>query len=452
MSITRLQLLELIKNGEGSSVEFKRDVVEPRGLAKELVALANFEGGAVLLGVDDDGSIAGLTRPKLEEWVMTVCRDKIRPEIIPSFHVVRDVEPGRDVAVVRVEAGYAVHHLWHDNHRTYLIRVGTQTREASTEELERLLQRRGSLRIEMRPLSGSSLADFDRRRLREYFLRVRQQEAPDDDEEDGWQQLLRNTELMEGEHVTLAGMLLFGRNVNRFLPQAGITAVAYAGTEKSYEATERATLRGPLVSLRSQHGLEEAGVVEQALAFVRRVAPPRVELEGGRRTEHAVYPDDAVREVIVNAVIHRDYALSGTDVELSVYADRLEVISPGTLPNGITPERMRAGCRVARNQLLKDVMRDYGYLEAVGMGIPRKVMRGMRLHNDTEPDLVVAGEVFTVRLLRGTAPDHQPEELIVPEEQRGQSTEGDEAGGDPEEREAPTGPEARDGDDDVPPS
>ena len=74
------------------------------------------------------------------------------------------------------------------------------------------------------------------------------------------------------------------------------------------------------------------------------------------------------------------------------------VVSPGRLPNGVTPARMRVGCRSTRNELLKDVMRDYGYLEHMGMGIPRKIIRGMREHNDTEPDLIADDEQFTVRL------------------------------------------------------
>ncbi|MBI5243335.1 MAG: hypothetical protein HY922_06545, partial [Elusimicrobia bacterium] len=104
---------------------------------------------------------------------------------------------------------------------------------------------------------------------------------------------------------------------------------------------------------------------------------------------------------IVNALVHRDYLLSSTDIELSVYEDRIEVVSPGRLPNEITPERMRVGCRAARNQTLKDVMRDYGYLEHMGMGIPRKIIKGMRDHNGTEPDLVEESERFIVRLWKG---------------------------------------------------
>jgi ATP-dependent DNA helicase RecG len=100
----------------------------------------------------------------------------------------------------------------------------------------------------------------------------------------------------------------------------------------------------------------------------------------------------------VNSLIHRDYLLTSTDIELGVYSDRLEIISPGRLPNGITPERMRTGCRAARNQLLKDVMREYGYLEHMGMGVPRKIVLSMKAHNGTDPELVEDHENFILRL------------------------------------------------------
>src|SRR5439155_11204939 len=131
--------------------------------------------------------------------------------------------------------------------------------------------------------------------------------------------------------------------------------------------------------------LVENGLVEQALDFVRRNTPVTAALENGRRIEKPTYPPDVLRESVVNALIHRDYLLSSTDIELAVYNDRLEIISPGRLPNGITTERMRAGTRAARDQLLKDVMRDYGYLEHMGMGIPRKIIMGMQKHNETVP-------------------------------------------------------------------
>src|ERR1700726_333147 len=111
---TRTDLIEIISNGESSGVEFKRDVVQNHDLAKELVAFSNLEGGSVLLGIEDDGSVSGCTRPDIEEWVMTTCRDKIRPAIIPFFEIIREVEPGKAIAIVRVSAGFDVHSLWHN--------------------------------------------------------------------------------------------------------------------------------------------------------------------------------------------------------------------------------------------------------------------------------------------------------------------------------------------------
>lgn len=450
--MNRTEITELIHNGENSGVEFKRDTDDNRSLAKELVAFVNLQGGRVILGVEKDRTISGLTRldpgtgtadrprlyDRLEERVMQACRDKIRPEIIPYFEIFRDVEPGKDVAIIEVERGWNVHHVWHEQHRTYYIRVGTLSREASPEELERLFQQRGSFRLEIRSVSGSSFDDLDRRRLVDYFSRIRAQSVPPDlpsaewnetneeaskredpdhwrevflsrlqawrDEQRAtWDSLLVNTEILDsGERhpATVAGLLLFGKNPKRYLPQSGIDAVAYEGPEKDDPARERLSLRGPMVALLGVDGtVVESGLVEGAVEFVRRNTHVNTRLvDGARREDHWDYPEEAVREAIVNALVHRDYLLSATDIELSVYSDRLEIVSPGKLPNGITPERMRIGCRAARNQLLKDTMRDYGYLEHMGMGVPRKIVRLMRENNGTDPDLIEDGEGFIIRL------------------------------------------------------
>jgi ATP-dependent DNA helicase RecG len=177
-------------------------------------------------------------------------------------------------------------------------------------------------------------------------------------------------------------------------------AVAYSGKEKDYTAKERMTIRGPMVPLSGSQGLLENGLVEQMVEFIKRNTGVETHLKDGvRREDRWPYPEEALRETIVNALVHRDYLLSGSDIEVSIYADRLEVGSPGRLPNGITPERMLVGCRAARNQLLKDVMRDYGYLEHMGMGIPRKIVKSMQAHNGTMPDLIVEEERFVIRLL-----------------------------------------------------
>ena len=449
--MTKTELHELIAQGEGSGVEFKSDRIDNRDLAKEVVALANLQGGVVLLGVEDDGTVSGLLRPddehaerrtyrKAEEWVVSACRDKIRPELLPHFAVVRD-DRG-DVGVVRIAPGWTVHHVWHNHHRTYYIRVGSSSIEASPEELTRLFQQRGAFRLELRPISGTSSADLDRRRLEDYFAKVRGQDVPldrppaewleeteararqedeahwralaadrervwRDEQEAAWETLLINTEMIDEDDrhaATLAGLVLFGKDPKRFLPHAKIDAVAYFGTEKDYDAKERRTLTGPILPLRGVDGtLLEPGLVEQAVDFVRRNIETVRLADGVRREERWDYPSEVVREAMVNAIVHRDYSLSGTDIELSIYADRMEIVSPGRLANSVTPARMRAGCRSARNELLKDVMRDYGYLEHMGMGVPRKIVRGMMEHNGTDPDLVAEEEQFTVRLWKEPA-------------------------------------------------
>jgi ATP-dependent DNA helicase RecG len=406
--MTRTELIEILRNGENSGVEFKRDDIGHRDLAKEVVALANLRGGVILLGVEDNGSISGIVRPDLEEWVMTMCRDKIRPEIIPYFEVIRDVDAGKDVAVIRLDQGWSVHAVWHNNGRIYYIRVGSQAREASPEELERLFQQRGNFRLEVRAISGTGIDQLDLRRLQDYFGRIRQQKFPDAGDESGWHALLENTEFMVSSggnrSCTVAGILLFGRQPNRFLPQAGIDCVCYPGTQTDYAATERIGVRGPMVPLTSKAGLVENSLIETCIEFLRRNISDEVTMEGGvRRMTREGFPIEVLREAIVNALVHRDYLLSATNIQFSVFSDRIEIVSPGRLPNGITPPRMLAGCRASRNQLIMDVMRDYGYLEHMGMGVPRKMVAGMRSFNGTEPELRAEEETFTVVFQRQMA-------------------------------------------------
>ena len=90
------------------------------------------------------------------------------------------------------------------------------------------------------------------------------------------------------------------------------------------------------------------------------------------------YPVEVLREVLLNAFAHRDWTIQ-TDVELSVYEDRLEAISPGSLPNTVTVERMKEGCRISRNPLIMQTLKGYGYVESMGMGVRNKIIRGMKL-------------------------------------------------------------------------
>jgi len=404
--MSNAELLALIAGGEDSTLEFKREEARNHDLAKELVAFLNLEGGTVLLGVEDDGGISGVTRDRAEEWVSEFCRVKIEPPILPLLSWARDVEPGRDVLAMRVTAGpdkpYA---RVHQGRKTYFIRVGSTSREASREELERMYQASGRLHYGRKPVPGAGLDALDRRRLRDYLTRVLGGGAPDTADRDEWETLLRNLELMTvsaGHTVaTVDGVLLFGKTPNRFVPQSGIRAVCHSGTAADYATRADEDLRGPLLPLQGQDGpLVEIGLVEQAWDFVRRNTLPTARFDGPRRVDGWEYPESVVREAVVNALVHRDYSIAGTDIMLGIYADRLEIQSPGRLPNTVTVEGMKSGMRYARNQALVNVMRDYGYVEARGMGVRNKMIPGMRAHNGTEPHLIEEEHRFTVRLWR----------------------------------------------------
>ena len=423
--MNRTDLALLIHQDENSGVEFKRDDVPPARLAKEMAALLNLEGGYILLGVEKDGSVSGLTRAReqAEEWVMEVARVHLRPATIPFWETL-DWGEGKKVGVISLpaDAPDKPYKCRRGSAWVTQIRVGTTSRDATDEEEARLYMQSGRLQYDRKPMPGASLNDFDMRRLVNYFRDVRRQFCPPVEDREGWMRLLLNTELMyedRGRSLPSAGgLLLFGVQPQRYLPQAGISAAAYSGIEKDYDARERAVLRGAVVSLFPEplaktgqeypklpttfseaSGAVESGVVDQAMDFVRRNITIAASIDnGGRRVERWDYPIEAVREAVVNAVAHRDYTISVMDIELSIYSDRLEIISPGRLPNTVTVDKMRAGYRASRNELIKEVLRDYGYVEATGLGVPRKIIAGMRQHNGSEPDLIEEESRFIVRL------------------------------------------------------
>ncbi len=404
--MNRTELLEVIRNGENSGVEFKRDAIDARKLAPEIAALLNLEGGHILLGVEKDGSVSGLNRQSgvAEEWLMQVARDHIQPAVNPYWEVLEPL-PGRRVGVISLPANAPDKPYKAKRGSAWVtkIRVGTTTRDATREEEARLYQQSGQLRYGLKPVPGTTVNDLDRRRLRDYFERILGWDAVDPEDADEWATVLRNLDLAVESAGTIAatidGMLIFGENPGRFLPQSGVRAICYTGQETEHATRADEQLRGALAPLQALDGsLLETGLVDRALDFVRRNTAPTATLRGARRLDQWEYPAGVIREVVVNALIHRDYSIAGTDVTLSIFSDRLEIQSPGRLPNTVTVDGMRLGMRYSRNQTLANVMRDYGYVEARGMGIRNKVIPLMRDHNGTVPDLVEGDHHFTVRL------------------------------------------------------
>lgn len=403
----RAELLELIAANENSRVEFKRDDCRPDQIAREMSALMNFEGGVILLGVEDDGVVSGLTRSvqEAEEWVMNIARTNLQPAETPAWSATT-MPDNKVVGVVelRADSPGKPYKAKRGNAWVTFTRAGSQSREATREEEARLYQAAGLISYEMRAIPDLGIESLDVDRTSSYFRNILRRSVPGPNDADDWRRRLLNSDLSvetrSGDRPTVAGLLLFGHHPNRRLRQAGVTAWAFPGTEKDYNTTDEEVIQGPLTPLvNRRRTIVDGGVVDRAVDFAKRNMGSIAWLDGARRRRKRSFPLEAVREALVNAVVHRDYAREGTDIELSLYSDRLEVISPGRLPNGVTVEKVKEGVvRVARNGLLREILRDYRYVESQGMGVRRRIVEAMDHHNGTEPDLEEHDDRFVVRL------------------------------------------------------
>ena len=203
----KTELLEIIANGENSGVEFKRDDIRPEQLAKEVVAMANFQGGRILLGVEDDGVISGVQRSDLEAWVMNVFQSKIHPMILPFYEVVK-LDDGKVVAVVSFPMGiskpYVVRHSGKDE---IFIRVGSTTRLASREQPMRLFEMGGMLHTEVMPVPRTDMSCLDDARLMNYVRDIlRDPDVPNSAEE--WQARLLGLGFLRKRQAIFAAPLL----------------------------------------------------------------------------------------------------------------------------------------------------------------------------------------------------------------------------------------------------
>ena len=412
--MTKSELLELIANGENSGVEFKSDDLRPEQMAKAVVALANFQGGRILIGVDDDGMITGIQRDDLERWVMdTVFGRTVHPMILPFYEEIRVDEQHR-VAVITISQGvtkpYVVRH--HGREDIY-IRIGSTSQLASREQQARLYAIGGMLHAELLPVSGSRLSDLSLERLTGYLSTiVGDKVLPTSDE--AWGERLCGLGFMvereDGPPVcTIAGLVLFGHAPRRLLQQSGVRWMAFEGEDKSYKALDDRLIDGPLGALLKEapgvgKAIAENGLIENLVDAMR----PFVSEEAAgvnvsmRRKRRWLYPVEALREAIVNALAHRDWTRY-EEIEVVRYADRLEVLSPGALQNAMTVEKMLAGQRSARNPLIVEVLRDCGYVDARGMGVRNKIIPLLFEHNGIEPDFIATEDHLRVVMHRGSA-------------------------------------------------
>ena len=403
------ELLELIDRGEGLDLEFKCDDedLNPESIAKEIVAFANMRGGIILIGVDEkeeEDKISGIQRENMQRWLMdTVIGHYVHPRVFIEYQEV-DTEGGT-VAVVEVQESNAKPHVLLRKHRQDIyVRYGNICQLATREQAARLFEAGGLLNVEQMPVHGSSIKDLDKRRCREHLADHLQHT---DEELGDLSELLSIHKFLVGEKPLLrcsyAGCALFGKFPQRHLPQAGLLLTVYAGVDKDVNPRFDQTYDLPLVEYRGE--LRAPDPVEPALHKGTRLREYISHEEVIDRTRRRIwdYPEEAVEELMVNALIHRDWTKQDY-VRVVVYSDRLEIISPGALPNGLTVEVVKRGASHSRNPVMVRVFGRYGYLESQGMGIRLKVIPLMREYNGRDPEFEATEHYFKVTLRkRGSA-------------------------------------------------
>jgi len=390
------ELLELISRGEGAKVEFKTDGVRPESMAREIVSFANMNGGHILIGVDDGGEIVGVRKENLQAWMMdTVIGRHVHPAVLPDYEEVAigDVK----VAVVTIPRGIAKPHvLQHNDREDVYVRYGDTCQLATREQVARLFDSGGLLSAEELPVYGSHIGELDARRRMEYFQRVLGEAAENQEE------LLINRSFLVGDDAppscSIFAHALFAKQPGRRLPQAVARITVYAGDDKDYDTAFDKVVDAAYLEYR---GELPGDVIEPALhERVLELVKPYIsedKVPSGTRIREWDYPREAVRELIVNALTHRDWTKQNY-VRVVVYNNRMEVTSPGALPNGMTVAKIKSGAQLLRNPRLVRIFREYGYLEDQGIGIRRKVIPLMRAHNDSEPVFDAADDSFTVTL------------------------------------------------------
>ena len=366
---------ELLK-GEDSTRQFKRECTDARKLAAELAAFLNSKGGRIYVGVDDDGSIVGLSSDDigaLNQLVSNACTNNLEPSAGVSSENVATSDGM--VVVLAIEEGNDKPYQTSDGY--FYVKRGADKRRVTTRaELRRIFQAGGAVYAEALPVTGSTLANLDLDRFGDFYTAKYGRDVPD---ENNIEQELTACRLMADSRLTVAGALLFAKNAYQLLPEFTIKAVWFKGVDRAgTEFRDSRVLTGTL-----------AQQYEQGMAFCRKWNS-RIQTDPSINSPAAdEVPDLVFEELLTNALIHRDYFIQDS-VKIFIFDDRIEIRSPGRLPNSLTVEQMRHGVRRDRKPVLASFAYDVMQYRGLGSGILRalKAVPGLLIEEADETEEV----------------------------------------------------------------
>jgi ATP-dependent DNA helicase RecG len=392
--LDRADLLSIIRGGEDTHVEFKLRLVNAEKIMAEIAAMANAGGGCIVFGVSDQRRVEGLDDPEqVEEQLIDICRNQIKPPILPRIDKV-SFDNGVRVVVLEVDDRRAPH-ATADNR--YFIRVGSTKREADGGEIAQLFARSRSAAFEEMPMVAASIDDIDEALVWSY-IRDLEGELFRDAEGFPTGLALRDLRLAVdyGPNIipTLAGFLLFGRNsaIKEIFPQSQLTLTRFSGADASSPAVESLELWGNLASL-----------FERAETFIKRYVdlwegrPPRSTARPSPVPARANYPRDAVIEALTNMLVHRDYSMTNPRSRIWIFDDRIEFINPSRT-SGQARRSIEYGAGRHENPLLYRIFTSPEYrMDSARRGIPA-LRRAHYAFTRREPRISLLGDEFRLEL------------------------------------------------------
>ncbi len=377
-----IELVELIGRGEDSRTQFKQNLANAGSLAGDLVAFSNYKGGRILVGVTDDGTTAGLTSDdvrRINQLLSNTATNLVRPSISPTTQNIT-VATGHLIMVVTVPEG--ISKPYSDNNGVFWMKSGADKRRVtSREEIQRMLQSADLVHADEVPVDGTTSGDIDQDHLGAFFKKQYGQDF--DNAGISLGQLLNNLGLARDTRLNLAGLLLFGSNPQRHRPVFIIKAVSFVGNDPAGDRyRDSQDIGGCLRDLYK-------GTISFLTRNLRRIQDGKnFNTQGDLEV-----PSAALEELVVNMLLHRDYFISAP-WRVFMFDNRIELISPGALPNNITVENIRNGVSIIRNPLIASFATKADELpyRGIGTGILRALaaVPELELESDYEHNLFIA--------------------------------------------------------------
>lgn len=360
-------IIELIQNGENQKVEFKASARDSKALSKSITSFANTNGGHLFIGISDNGKISGITQtPDKVQQILSAAAQSITPT--PRVEIKSITISGKIIVYAYTQESSDQEYYTYKG--AAYVRIGsTNQRLEGASQLD-FLRHKQLLNFDEGVTSEASELDLDSATIQQYLIKRNQESYLNSH---GITQFLTNTQLQKQYPKGLknGAVLLFAKTPTHFFPQAEVKLVKFLDTE-AVEIIDHQLLQNNLPN-----------TIEETMGFIKKNLSKKIEIKDTIRDEVYEYPIPAIREIIVNAIVHRDY-FSKDAIQMNIFKDRLEIISPGGVPRNLTKE-IFGSISVQRNPVIYRFLRDMGYVEGLGTGIPR-IKYALRKHGLKDPE------------------------------------------------------------------